>query len=79
MLYPFPWVNDPRRRTAAAAGGCVLLRRQPLSSAPAALRRIRDEIIDDCALARRIKREGREGGGSIWLGLTPQLAQHPPL
>jgi len=30
MLYPFPWVNDVRKRTAAAAGGCVLLRREAL-------------------------------------------------
>src|SRR4029077_11551322 len=23
MLYPFAWVNDPRRRIAGAAGGCM--------------------------------------------------------
>ena len=28
---------------------------------------IRNEIIDDCALARAIKRTG----GNVWLGLTP--------
>ena len=30
MLYPFAWVNDPRRATAAAAGGCMLVRRDAL-------------------------------------------------
>ena len=28
---------------------------------------IRDQIIDDCALARAVKRSG----GSVWAGLTP--------
>ena len=32
MLYPFAWVNDPRRTTAAAAGGCMLVRRETLKS-----------------------------------------------
>jgi len=53
-LYPFPWVNDPRRSMAAAAGGCIVL-------ATAALDRIgglgcvRQALIDDCALARAVK------------------------
>jgi hopene-associated glycosyltransferase HpnB len=61
-LYPPRWVGDRRARTAAAAGGWMLVR-------PAALDRIggidsiRGEIIDDCALARRIK-----AGGAVWLG-----------
>jgi len=65
MLYPFAWVNDAKKRTAAAAGGCVLLRRE-------ALRRIggfgaiRGALIDDCALARRVK----ESGGAILLAMT---------
>jgi len=67
MLYPFRWSNDPRSATAAAAGGCVLLR-------ASALRRIggfasiRGALIDDCALAKAVKKSG----GSIWLGLTRQ-------
>jgi hopene-associated glycosyltransferase HpnB len=77
MLYPFAWANDPRRRTAAAAGGCVLLRREALDRA-GGLEPIRAEIIDDCALARRIKRHGRDGGSSIWLGLTAQLRSIRP-
>ena len=64
LLYPPEWVRDPRHRTAGAAGGCMLIR-------PAALERIagiaaiRHEIIDDCALARAVKRSG----GRVWLGL----------
>jgi len=64
-LYPFAWVNDPKRRTAAAAGGCILL-------ANAALERIggfstiAGRLIDDCSLAAAVKRSG----GGIRLGLT---------
>jgi hopene-associated glycosyltransferase HpnB len=69
-LYPFAWVNDPHRGTAAAAGGCVLLRRSVLEGT-GGLHRIRDTLIDDCALARLVKREGGEGRpSSLWLGLT---------
>lgn len=63
-LYPFAWVNDPRRATAAAAGGCMLVRRTALERA-GGIESIRGNLIDDCALARRIKRQG-----PIWLGLT---------
>jgi hopene-associated glycosyltransferase HpnB len=76
-LYPFAWVNDRRARTAAAAGGCVLLRRVALERA-GGLALIRDAIIDDCALAARIKAFGRGGGGSIWLGLSTKVASIRP-
>ena len=65
LLFPPDWIRDPKRSTAGAAGGCMLIR-------PAALERaggiasIRSEIIDDCALARTVKRSG----GRVWLGLT---------
>jgi len=71
-LFPFAWVNDPARRTAAAAGGCFLVRRD-------ALRRIggvapvRNALIDDCALARALKREGR-----IRLGLANEAQSIRP-
>jgi hopene-associated glycosyltransferase HpnB len=65
MLYPFTWSNDPRRRTAAAAGGCVLLRRSAYERI-GGFAAIHDALIDDCALARAVKRSG----GAIWLGLT---------
>ena len=49
-LYPFAWVNNPRRRIAAAAGGCMLVRREALEAA-GGLAKIRGALIDDCALA----------------------------
>jgi hopene-associated glycosyltransferase HpnB len=64
LLYPFAWSNDPRKRTAAAAGGCVLIRRSAYERI-GGYAAIKGELIDDCALAREVKR-----GGSIWLGLT---------
>ena len=57
MLYPFAWIDQPQRRTAAAAGGCVLVRRQALQAAGGIVS-IRDALIDDCALARRLKPQG---------------------
>jgi hopene-associated glycosyltransferase HpnB len=67
MLYPFAWVNDPQRQTAAAAGGCMLVRRDALLSV-GGIAAIRGELIDDCALARALKRVG-----PIWLGLTQRV------
>ena len=64
MLYPFSWVNDPVKPTAAAAGGCMLARRSAVERI-GGLTAIRGELIDDCALAQRIKAEG-----PIWLGVT---------
>jgi hopene-associated glycosyltransferase HpnB len=64
MLFPFAWVNDPRRKIAAAAGGCMLVRREALAAA-GGVAAIRGEIIDDCALGARLKAQG-----PIWLGLT---------
>jgi len=57
MLYPFAWVNAAHRRTAAAAGGCMLVSRNALDAA-GGLHSIRGELIDDCALARLLKRRG---------------------
>lgn len=64
MLYPFAWVAQKPRKLAAAAGGCMLARRDALERA-GGIAAIRAELIDDCALARRLKEQG-----SIWLGLT---------
>ncbi len=63
-LYPFPRVNDPDRATAGAAGGCMLVRGTALERI-GGVESIRDALIDDCALAARIKEDG-----PIWLGLT---------
>ena len=67
MLYPFAWVNLAECRTAAAAGGCMLVHRQSLQAA-GGFEAIRDQLIDDCALARLLKRHG-----PIWLGLTERV------
>jgi hopene-associated glycosyltransferase HpnB len=72
MLYPFAWVARRDRRTAAAAGGCTLVRRDALERA-GGIGAIRSEIIDDCALARRLKAEG-----PIWLGLTRRATSLRP-
>ena len=65
MLYPPAWVLAPRFSTAAAAGGCILIRPRMLARI-GGLESIRARIIDDCALARAVKR----AGGRIWLGLA---------
>jgi hopene-associated glycosyltransferase HpnB len=65
MLYPPKWIADRNSRTAGAAGGCILLRQAALKRV-GGLAAIRDEVIDDCALARAVKRSG----GTIWMGLT---------
>ena len=64
-LYPPAWVADPKARTAGAAGGCILLRRTALERI-GGISAIRAEVIDDCALARAVKRSG----GANWMGLT---------
>ncbi len=65
MLYPPKRIAKRNARTAGAAGGCVLLRRVALERA-GGLAAIRSEVIDDCALARAVKRSG----GAVWMGLT---------
>jgi hopene-associated glycosyltransferase HpnB len=62
LLYPFAWVNDGLRKTAAAAGGTVLIRRAALGRV-GGIASISGALIDDVALATRVKR-----GGRIWLG-----------
>jgi hopene-associated glycosyltransferase HpnB len=64
-LYPPTWVASQSFRTAGAAGGCILIRSETLHKI-GGLAAIRSEIIDDCALAREVKRSG----GRIWMGLT---------
>jgi len=65
MLYPPHWIADPKASTAGAAGGCILLRRNVLAPI-GGIASIRGEVIDDCALARAVKKNG----GKIWMGLT---------
>jgi hopene-associated glycosyltransferase HpnB len=72
MLYPFSWVARQERSTAAAAGGCMLIRRKILELA-GGIASVKSEIIDDCALARRLKKHG-----PIWLGLTRRASSLRP-
>lgn len=67
MLYPFPRVNDPKSRVAAAAGGCMLARCDDLEVV-GGVNAIRGRLIDDCALAARIK--GDPPARRIWIGLA---------
>jgi hopene-associated glycosyltransferase HpnB len=64
MLFPFSRVNRQDDPIAAAAGGCSVLRRDALERA-GGIDSIRREIIDDCALGRRMK-----GQGPVCLALT---------
>jgi hopene-associated glycosyltransferase HpnB len=68
MLYPFPWVNRRSHPVAAAAGGCILVHASSLQEL-GGIGTIRDALIDDCALARKLKAKG-----PIWLGLTERVA-----
>ena len=72
MLYPFGWVNRPRSTTAAAAGGCMLVRREALESI-GGIASIRGALIDDCTLAKALKRIG-----PVWLGLTERARSLRP-
>ena len=66
-LYPFPWVNNPKRKLAAAAGGCILLRRDALAEI-GGIAALREALIDDCTLAQNVKDLPRP----IWLGLSQE-------
>jgi hopene-associated glycosyltransferase HpnB len=72
-LYPPAWVADSQRGTAAAAGGCILVRPAALDGA-GGIEAIRSEVIDDCALAARVKRKG----GRLWLGASATTASVRP-
>lgn len=63
-LYPFPLVNNPNKSIAAAAGGCILIKRETLTEI-GGIERVKQALIDDCALAAAVKNPGK-----IWLGLT---------
>jgi hopene-associated glycosyltransferase HpnB len=65
LIYPPAWIRNPRRSTAGAAGGCMLVRQTALDKI-GGIEPIRGSLIDDCALARAIKRSD----GRIWLGLN---------
>ncbi|MBN3877353.1 glycosyltransferase [Nostoc sp. JL23] len=59
-LYPFRWVNNPNNPTAAAAGGSILIAREALEQI-GGIQVIRQALIDDCALAKAVKKSGGAG------------------
>jgi hopene-associated glycosyltransferase HpnB len=73
LLYPFRLSNSARSKTAAAAGGCVLVETAVLN-ATGAFTSLRGELIDDCALARRVKSSGHR----IWVGLSHSVKSLRP-
>jgi len=68
LLYPFSLSNAGHRWVAAAAGGFILCRREDLQTIDA-FKSLRGEVIDDCALARRM----RCAGVRTWVGLSHSL------
>jgi hopene-associated glycosyltransferase HpnB len=60
MLYPPAWGTG-------AAGGCMLIGREMLERI-GGIACIRGDWIDDCALAREVRRHG----GRVWLGLSAE-------
>ncbi len=65
MLYPFRLSNSDFRGVAAAAGGCILLETRLIREI-GGFKGICHELIDDCALAKRVKSLGYR----TWIGLT---------
>jgi hopene-associated glycosyltransferase HpnB len=64
-LYPPAWIASPRHAEAGAAGGCILIRPAALAKA-GGIEAIRQQVIDDCSLAARVK----SNGGKVWLGAS---------
>jgi len=74
QLYPFALSNNPRVKfVAAAAGGCIMIKSDTLKVIDG-FAGIKATLIDDCALARRVKQKGY----STWLGLSRDVYSHRP-
>jgi hopene-associated glycosyltransferase HpnB len=73
LLYPFAIGNDPSSRLGVAAGGCVLIRADTLR-AIGGFSALKTSIIDDCALAKKVK----QIGGKTWIGLTHSAKSQRP-
>jgi len=65
MLYPFLLSNSKFPFVAAAAGGCILVKTEAIREI-GGFGALRNELIDDCALAKRVKSSGHR----IWIGLS---------
>jgi len=73
MLYPFRLSNSDFLGVAAAAGGCILLETRLIEEI-GGFKAIRSELIDDCALAKRVKSLGYR----TWIGLTHSVRSLRP-
>jgi len=73
MLYPFALANKPSSKIAAAAGGCILLETRLLQDI-GGFETMKEAVIDDCELARRVK----SSGNRIWVGLTRSVRSVRP-
>lgn len=73
LLYPFALSNLSSRLVAAGAGGCILVDSDMLERI-GAFASLRDALIDDCALARQVKR----AGGRTWIGLSRDVVSLRP-
>jgi len=71
LLYPFHFSNSSFRWVAAGAGGCVLIETNILREI-GAFDSLKGELIDDCALAARVKAAGHR----IWTGLSHSVVSH---
>lgn len=71
MLYPFRLSNSRFPLVAAAAGGCILIKTHLIHDL-GLFASIRGELIDDCALARRVKSSGER----TWIGLSRDVVSH---
>jgi hopene-associated glycosyltransferase HpnB len=72
-LYPFKLANNPHSFVAAAAGGCLLIKANSLAKV-GGIASLKDALIDDCTLARKVK----NNRGKIWLGLTQKTISLRP-
>ncbi len=73
LIYPFRLSNSRRSATAAAAGGFILLETRLLREI-GGFTAVRGELIDDCALAARIKSRGY----ATWVGLSHSVRSLRP-
>jgi hopene-associated glycosyltransferase HpnB len=71
LLYPFHLANSSSSRVAAAAGGTVLIETSVLREI-GGFAALKDELIDDCALAAKVKAAGH----GTWVGLSHSVVSH---
>ncbi|MFT5350366.1 MAG: hopene-associated glycosyltransferase HpnB, partial [Gammaproteobacteria bacterium] len=71
LLYPFAISNSDSKLVSAAAGGCILVNTNRLDKI-GGFAALKDELIDDCSLAKHIK----HAGGRTWIGLSHSAISH---